>query len=829
MTKKKSTTPMMVQYQAIRDTLPKDVLLFYRLGDFYELFYEDANDAAQILNLALTKRQEVPMCGMPHHASKAYIAKLIAAGRRVALAEQVSEPQVGKLVNREIKSIISAGTTSDCELLDEKKPSFLISLYHFKGIYALASIDHSTGFFQISEHQTLSSLEDEIERSDPAEILISEAQIATFNFLTTGISYNQQAYHYENAYEQLCQHFKVSSLEGLGCQSLKVAITAAGALLHYLKIQMRQSIDHFQNLSIKQSQTYVGIDASSQRNLDLVESRAGRSHTLLGVLDKTHTSLGARKLRHWVLNPLRELTPILDRQKIVENLLGSPQILKKLQGALKGLADIERVTTRLSQDNGNARDFLALTLTLDRLPEIKDLLGKLPQSPLNQNLSNGLHRLPHLVDLGKKALTEEPPVSLKEGGMIRQGFSAELDEMLLATSEGKNWLVNLQVQERKATGIDSLKVKYNQVFGYFIEVTKPHLAKVPETYHSKQTTATAGRFMTAGLKEMEQKILGAQERSKQLEYEIFLGLKEQVRREIFRLQQIAEAIAIADVLVSFAVIAQLRQYCKPLLDESKTLTIEQGKHPVLDQLLTERPFIANDIQMEADQSQFLLITGPNMAGKSTYIRQVALIVLMAQMGAFVPAKSAHLGLVDQVFCRVGASDDLSRGRSTFMVEMHETALILNQATTNSLVILDEIGRGTATFDGLSIAWSVTEYLHDVLSCRSLFATHYHELADLEKTCKKLKNLQVAAYEKDGDIVLLHRIIPGRANHSYGIEVARLAGFPETLINRSRQILQQLEFSQTTQFSKESTKATLSKSAKSPRPKTGSPQLNLFQE
>jgi len=813
----KGLTPMMAQYQSMRRSLPDDVILLFRLGDFYEMFFEDAKTAAGLINVALTKRHNVPMCGVPHHAAEGYIAKLIGAGKRVAIGDQTSTPVPGQLVDREVTRIISAGTVSDLNLLDQQRHNYLAAVFSHGKRYGLACADHSTGEFGVSEFDDLAQLEDELERLAPSELIIADDQLETFGHLRGAFAYDAYSFLPEHASMLLRDHFAVQSLDGFGCEGLDAATGAAGAILHYLVHQLRRPCDHLRTLSVRDLGRHVLIDSASQRNLDLVESRAGRAHTLLGVIDRTCTPMGARLLRDWLLHPLRDIEPLLARQEMIAGFLAAPFLLSKIRESLRGIRDIERTTSRLSQNAGNARDIQALSTSLALVPNLKDDLSsltspsepskiKIQNSPIinpdsdiinpSPQLTDQLHTLPDLTALLTRALVDEPPAATKDGGIIRDGYSAELDELRAASHDGKSWISKLQQSERERTGIDSLKIKFNNVFGYFIEITKSKLDKVPDDYRRKQTMANAERYITPELKEMEHKVLGAEERSQQLEYELFTQLRDEVAKHAPELQETAAAIAEIDSLAGLAEVAQLHQHCRPTLEDSQHLEIVNGRHPVLEQTLVEEKFVPNDTAMDPEDSRLQLVTGPNMAGKSTYIRQVALITILAQIGACVPAESAIIGLADRVFCRVGASDDISRGQSTFMVEMSETALIVNNATDRSLVILDEIGRGTATFDGLSIAWAVAEHLHDEIGCRTLFATHYHELTDLAETRPAVANFNVAVREWNEEIIFLRKILPGSADKSYGIQVARLAGLPKPVIDRAKAILSHLELHST---------------------------------
>ena len=798
---------MMQQYQRLRKSIPADTLLLFRLGDFYELFFEDAKEASGLLNVALTKRNQVPMCGVPYHAAQSYIAKLIKAGRRVAICDQTSEPQPGKVVSRDITQIISAGTVSELNLLDAKRANYLGAVYAEGDGFGFAYADLTTGEFRITQLQDRQALLDELARVSPSELLVSPEQKESLGQIDHAIEYDSYAFLLEHATFTLCEHFQVKSLDGFGCAHLPQAVAAAGAIVHYLKHQLRRKIDHLRSLKCDVPADYVLLDAATQNNLELVESRGARDTSLLAVLDRTSTPMGARKLRSWILQPLRNLTELGCRQQMIADLLQEPDLLDSIRTELKSIRDIERAVGRLSQASGNARDLVALKASLEQIPKLKTELQKLLDrlafganrakeegevELLAQRLQNEIREMPKLAENLNKALVDDPPLALKEGGIFRDGYDVDLDQLRNASRDGKNWISQLQEREIAATGIKSLKVRYNSVFGYFIEVTKSNLASVPPHYTRKQTTVGGERFITPELKEMEGKILGADERARNLEYELFQKLREETLRDLGSIQNTAEAIATLDVISTLAETARLFNYCRPSLNESLGLVIKDGRHPVLDQNLVEEKFVPNDATLDGDNVRLAIVTGPNMAGKSTYIRQVALIVLMAQTGSFVPAASAEIGLVDRIFTRVGANDDLARGQSTFMVEMNETSNIVNNATERSLVILDEIGRGTSTFDGLSIAWSVAEFLHDKIKARTLFATHYHELTKLATERDGVCNFNVAVREWNEQIIFLRKIVPGGADKSYGIQVARLAGLPKEILDRAKEILAHLE-------------------------------------
>jgi DNA mismatch repair protein MutS len=800
-------TPMMQQYRRLRASIPADTLLLFRLGDFYELFFEDAKEASVLLNVALTKRNGVPMCGVPYHAAQSYVAKLIKAGRRVAICDQTSEPQPGKIVSRDITQIISAGTVSDLDLLESKRANYLGAVYADRGSFGFAYADLSTGEFRLTQLQDRQALLDHLARVSPSELLVSDEQKRQFEGVAGMLGYDSYAFLPEQAIFTLCEHFKVKSLDGFGCAHMPQAVVAAGAIIHYLKHQLRRKIDHLTSLRCDAPAHYVVLDAATQINLELVESRSVRDTSLLAILDRTATPMGGRKLRAWILQPLRTLAELECRQRMIADMLQETDLLASIRAELKSIRDIERAAGRLSQASGNARDLVALKTSLQQIPKLKaelqNLLDRLAfgTSRVNEQeefdslarrLQKQLHEMPTLADKLAKALVDDPPLTLKEGGIFRDEYDADLDTLRQASRDGKNWISQLQEREIAATGIKSLKVRYNSVFGYFIEVTKSNLASVPANYTRKQTTVGGERFITPELKEIEAKILGADERGRQLEYQLFQKLRDETLRELEPIQQTAAAIAVLDAICALAETARLFRYCRPKLNETLRLVIKDGRHPVLDQNLVEEKFVPNDTSLDGDNMRLAIVTGPNMAGKSTYIRQVALIVLMAQIGSFIPAESAEIGLVDRIFTRVGANDDLARGQSTFMVEMNETSNIVNNATERSLVILDEIGRGTSTFDGLSIAWSVAEFLHDKIKARTLFATHYHELTKLAEERTGVCNFNVAVREWNDQIIFLRKIVPGGADKSYGIQVARLAGLPKEILDRAKDILAHLE-------------------------------------
>jgi DNA mismatch repair protein MutS len=833
-------SPMMQQYRRIKHEIPPDALLLFRLGDFYEMFFDDAKTGSQLLNLALTHRNGVPMCGIPHHAAETYIGKILRAGRKVAVCDQLEEAKPGKLVNRDVTQILSPGTHFDAHILHAERNNFLAAICPVAGVVAavpsgksmssapetgattprpesarfgLALVDLTTGDFKVTELVTAEQLQNELARVRPAEIIVPAEWFDEAKAL--GISatpHDGWTFERETAFFTLRDHFKTQSLDGFGAANLTVGIGAAGAALHYLTQSLRRNTAHIHGLQVYSIADFMVLDAVTQRNLELLESpRTDRKHTLIGCMDRTLTPMGARLLREWLTHPLKDVEKIVERQGVIASFCEAPHVLAEFRERLRDVRDMERTLGRLSVGSGNARDLVALKESLAALPKLKKALGAVvgaasrPRSseppvanpvaagrPLLQILVSQITELPDVVDLVARAIEDAPPLALKEGGIIKAGYSAELDELRGGSREGKEWIAALQQREIERTGIASLKVRFNSVFGYYIEVTKANLDKVPSDYIRKQTIAGGERFYTPELKEMEGRILGAEERAAALEYEIFQQVRDAVLDESVAVQQSASAIAALDVLAGFAELARHQNYCRPAVNDADRIEITDGRHPVLEQTLIEERFVPNDTLLDNTEQQILIITGPNMAGKSTYIRQVALLVLMAQVGSFIPAKSATVGLVDRIFTRVGANDDLARGQSTFMVEMNETANILNNATPKSLVVLDEIGRGTSTFDGLSIAWAVAEHLHNAVGAKTLFATHYHELTELAATLPRVKNYNVAVREWHDQVIFLHKILPGGTDKSYGIQVARLAGLPKEVITRAKEVLANLE-------------------------------------
>ena len=802
----KSTTPMMAQYRRAKAEIAPDTILFFRLGDFYEMFFEDAVIASEILGIALTKRQSVPMCGVPYHAVDLYLAKLLRAGKKVALCDQMEDPALAKgIVKREVTGIVTPGTVLTDSMLDAARPNYLAGLHRTGKLFGLAMLDLSTGDFWMEEAADPDTLFDDLARYAPPEVILPESLHADEPFLAglraTGsfalTAREDWIFDPATADDGLCRHFAVQSLDGFGGTGHPAATAAAGALLYYVTRDLRRNAAHVRRIRFRTAADAMMLDESTLANLDLVASRgtprADAPTTLLKALDTTRTAMGSRLLRDWIVRPLQNLDAITARHDAVEALLKKRHDLDALRSILGDIKDLERLLSRLSSGSGNGRDVRALATSLSKLPALQTALALHPAPRLGE-LAAAIVPQDDLVALVDRALVDEPPMAIKEGGVIRKGYHAELDELRDAAHDGKQWIAELQAREIERTGIKSLKIRFNSVFGYFIEVTKANLPQVPPDYVRKQTVVNGERFITPELKECENKILGAEDKSVALEYELFLELRAQVVAQTAAIQQTAAAVAEIDVLAAFAERALACRYVRPAMTADGSLAVRDGRHPVVELLPESGRFVPNDTLLDTTDNQLLIITGPNMAGKSTYIRQVALLVIMAQMGSFVPAAAATIGVVDRVFTRVGAGDDIARGRSTFMVEMQETANILNNATPRSLIVLDEIGRGTSTFDGISIAWSVAEYLHNhaEVKAKTLFATHYHELTDIALTLPGVKNYNVLVSEKDDRVVFLRKIVPGAADKSYGIQVARLAGLPPEVVARAKDILANLE-------------------------------------
>jgi DNA mismatch repair protein MutS len=797
-------TPMMQQYHRLKREIPPDAMLLFRLGDFYEMFFGDAEEGSRLLDLTLTQRQGTPMCGMPYHAAEGYIAQILKAGRRVAICDQMEAPRPGQVVRREITQILTPGSILDAGQLEPKQNNFIASVAPVPAGFGVAALDLTTGEFFAGDFPTAEALRDAIGRLSPAEVVVAQGQKIDLetSALSNGpqlayllVEHDAWSFAPEAAEHTLRDHFKTASLDGFGLavSTGAGALSAAGGLLHYLGNELRRSLSHVHSLRLWQREDILILDAATRRNLEIVDPlRAGGGQTtLLSAVDRTVTSGGGRLLRQWLLAPLRDLPGIQKRQSIVAWAKASQGERDALQARLRQVRDVERLVARLVQGSGNARDLIALRVSLEQLPALREALARHAVDGLRA-LGEKITPLPELAELYSRALADDPPILLKEGGLIRSGHNAALDELRAASVEGQEWLADLQRREQERTGIRSLKVRYNQVFGYYIEISTANLGAVPTDYTRKQTLANAERFVTPELKEMESKILGAQERSRQLEYELFLDLRAAAVPHLRTIQETARALHEIDVLLGWGALAQERDYVQPEMNENGLLMFEEARHPVLEQLPANEKFVPNDVRLDVETERLIILTGPNMAGKSTYIRQVAVLALLAHCGCFVPARRATVGLLDRIFTRVGASDDLGRGQSTFMVEMNETANILNHATSRSLVILDEIGRGTSTFDGLSIAWSVAEYLNTTLRARTLFATHYHELTELARLLPATKNYNVAVREWGDHIVFLRKIVPGGTDKSYGIQVARLAGLPAAVLKRAKEVLRELE-------------------------------------
>ena len=803
------TTPMMQQYLEIKSEYP-DAILFFRLGDFYEMFMEDAVVAARLLDITLTSRnkgaaEEIPLCGVPFHSCQPYVAKLVQNGHKVAICEQVEDPRLAKgIVKRAVVRVVTPGLVVDTDTLDPRRNNYLMALLPDENdCYGVACVDITTGEFRVTEMHDPESTAGEILSRDPAEVLVIEG--ATGDSLTgllqsslLGRNVNrlpEWAAAEDRARQMLLESFPSNSMESFGCHDMPAAVRAAGMILHYLEETQKGSVSHLQPLQTYHVRDHMVLDDFTRRNLELTETLhdGGRRGSLLGVMDRTVTAMGARKLRHWMTHPLVDRQRIEERHIAVEELVRESLCRDELRRVLDEVYDLERLNGRIAMATGNAKDLSALRISLKKLPQILDLLAQL-DSPMLIGLRESLDTLPDVVDLISSSIVDDPPFVLREGGLIREGYHTELDELRNISRQGKGWIVRLEQEEKERTGISNLKVRFNRVFGYYIEVTKSQLDRVPEDYQRKQTLANAERYITPTLKEYEEKVLGAEDRVVEIEYDLFQEIRRQVASQGQRIQKTADKVATLDIILGLADLSHERNYCRPEMNESTELLIEDGRHPVIETMNLGERFVANDVHMDTEEKQILIITGPNMAGKSTFMRQVALLVLMAQMGCMVPAKKARIGIVDRIFTRVGASDNLARGQSTFMVEMTEAANILNHATPRSLIVLDEIGRGTSTFDGVSIAWAVAEYLHDneKVAAKTLFATHYHELTDLAQTRERVKNFNVAVKEWDDQIIFLRRIVKGGASHSYGIQVARLAGLPPDVIARAKEVLHNLE-------------------------------------
>ncbi len=835
----KKITPMMKQYLRIKSTYP-DAILFFRMGDFYEMFFEDAEIASRELEIALTSRDKgqedsVPLCGVPWHSSQPHISKLIRRGYKVAICEQVEDPRGAKgLVKREVVKILSPGLIDDPQTLEAKENNFLMAFAQGRNAFGLGFLDLSTGEFKVCQLADFDIVIEEAIRNEPKEILTSESsrstrwhnrlrdafRIALFNYLP------DSAYDFERAKALIETQLRGSAPASLLSNDIPCAISAAGAILSYVTETQRINLQHIRSILPYRVGDYMMLDEATKRNLELTRTVMGgqRRGSLLGLLDETLTPMGGRKLRTWVNYPLLDLGRIRARLEGVSELREKKIERRELRECLKEVFDLERLITRISMGSANARDLIGLRRSMDSFPRIKDLMKGI-EGEILAEIEGQVDPLTDVAQLINRSIVDNPPFGLREGGMIRDGYHSELDELRSVKHDGKRWIAQLETEEKVKTGINSLKVRFNQVFGYYIEVTKSNLSLVPDYYVRKQTLSNAERFITPQLKEYESKILSAEEKINRLEYELFQEVRQEIAAQTHRVQRTASAIAAMDVLISLAEVADRSDYVMPVVNEGDEIAIMDGRHPVIESLDLGERFVPNDVRLDCGENQLIIVTGPNMAGKSTYLRQVALIVMMAQIGSFVPARDATIGVVDRIFTRVGIFDNLAQGKSTFMIEMVETAHILHNATSRSLIILDEIGRGTSTFDGVSIAWAVAEYIHDnpKLGAKTLFATHYHELTELAMTKGRVKNYNFAVREWNDEVVFLRKIMEGATNRSYGVQVAQLAGLPRQVIHRAREILKNLESSELDEIG-------MPKIAKGERRESGlrPTQMNLFQ-
>ncbi len=839
-------SPMMAQYMETKKQY-QDCILFYRLGDFYEMFFDDALTASRELEITLTGKEcgleeRAPMCGVPYHAVDSYLSRLVQKGYKVAIAEQMEDPKQAKgLVKREVIRVVTPGTITSSQALDETKNNYLMAIVYLGDKMGVSVADITTGDFLVTEVGSERSLFDEINKFSPAEIIYNDA------FAMSGISLDEMRdrYHFvvsavdshyfqdESCRKVLKEHFKVNGLEGLGLGDYDSGVIAAGAVLQYLYETQKTTMDHLTSIVPYSTGNYMVLDSSTRRNLELLETMREKQKrgSLLWVLDKTRTAMGARLLRTWIEQPLIHKEEILERQKAIEELNMNYISREELREYLNPVYDLERLIGRISYKSANPRDLLAFRNSIAMVPYMKQLLQEFTCANLKA-LEGEMDPLEDLNDLISRAIAEEPPVTVREGGIIRDGFHEEADRLRHAKTEGKTWLAELEARERDKTGIKNLKVKYNKVFGYYFEVTNSFKDLVPDYFIRKQTLTNAERYTTDELKELEDVILGAEDKLFSLEYELFCQVRDAVGAQVVRIQKTARAIAETDVYASLSTVATRNDYVKPSINEKGVIQIKAGRHPVVEKMMRDDLFVSNDTYLDNGKNRISIITGPNMAGKSTYMRQTALIVLMAQIGSFVPASQANIGICDRIFTRVGASDDLASGQSTFMVEMTEVANILRNATRNSLLILDEIGRGTSTFDGLSIAWAVVEHISNtrLLGAKTLFATHYHELTELEGLMSGVNNYCIAVKEQGDDIVFLRKIVKGGADKSYGIQVAKLAGVPDTVINRAKELVEQLVDTDLTARTREIAGANASASSHKPVPRPDDvemSQLTLF--
>jgi len=804
MSRNKSVTPMMEQYLRLKKK-HQDAFLFFRLGDFYELFYEDAKKASSILEIALTSRQKIPMCGVPHHSADSYLSKLLKHGYKVAICEQVEDPKESKgVVKRDVVKVLTPGTAVEIESGDIKENTYVMSLVFQGDDWGLALIDLSSGRMDTTQStgENRKNLKDEMYKFSPKEIIFPQScerkieQLLSKNGIKGILKSSQEDWIFDiaQASDYIKEHFKVSSLQGFGIADKELAVSAAGALLYYLKKLRKDSLALIQNISYMHRSQYMILDASAVKNLELVKNLRDnrRSDSLLDVIDYTVNSMGSRLIRSWLLYPSLSLETIKKRQDGIQDFLSHTIERHEIREKLKQISDLERVSSRISLSAATAKDFVSLKISLQALPDIYALLKPF-HSTVIETMKKEWDDADDVEALINRAIKDEPSFLLTEGGIIKKGFSRELDELREVSKSGKTFVAGIEKKERERTKIPNLKVSYNRVFGYYIQVTRSNLFRVPDNYIRKQTLVNSERYITPELKEHEEKILHAEEKANELEYQLFQEIRKKVAAETSRLQKIASRIALLDALTSLSELASQRSYNRPSVNSTDVISIKGGRHPVIE-ATDEEPFVPNDTYLDRDKDQILIITGPNMGGKSTYLRQTALICILAQMGSYVPAEEAEIGLVDRVFTRIGAMDFLSLGQSTFMVEMLETAGILNSATEKSLILLDEVGRGTSTFDGLSLAWAVVEYLHgnNHIKAKTLFATHYHELTELAMTMDRIKNYHVSVKEWKDDIIFLRKIVQGPSDQSYGIHVAKLAGIPRTVLERAREILFNLE-------------------------------------
>ena len=810
--KNKEFSPMMQRYLETKEQY-KDCILFYRLGDFYEMFFDDAITAARELEITLTgkdcgQEERAPMAGVPHHAAEMYISRLIAKGYKVAICEQLEDPKNAKgIVKRGVIRVVTPGTIVESNMLEERKNNYIMSIFKSGIYFGISVCDISTGEFyaaEIKDNNNFPQLLDEIARYSPSELVINsnladctEEMSKIRERFSTYITRFQDKF-FDSKPDIIKLRFNLVDTNQKPIENIEersFAVASINALIEYIEQTQMTSLDHINKITVYQISKYMSLDINARRNLEITEKMRDKSKkgTLLWVLDKTSTSMGGRHLRRWLNDPLIDTLEINRRLEAVKELKENVMLRGDVVDNLKKVYDIERLAGKMAYGNANARDMITLKNSLARLPEVKSVL-QTTESPMLKDIYENLDELQDIYELIEKSIIDDPPMTVKDGGIIKMGYNEEVDKLKTATTEGKNWIIQLEADEKEKTGIKNLKVGFNKVFGYFIEVTKSNLDQVPERYIRKQTLTNAERYITEELKNLENQILGAEEKVVSLEYDLFTKIREEIAKNVIRLQKTATMISILDVLASFAQVAEDMNYCMPQVDNSGIIDIKGGRHPVIEKMLGAGEFVENDTYLDKNENRLSIITGPNMAGKSTYMRQVALITLMAQVGSFVPAEEAKIGVVDKIFTRVGASDDLSMGQSTFMVEMMEVATILKEATPNSLVILDEIGRGTSTYDGLSIAWAVAEYIANKEKCgaKTLFATHYHELTELEEKIEGVKNYSIAVKEKGEDIIFLRKIVRGGTDESYGIHVARLAGVPKLVTEEANKILKSLE-------------------------------------